>query len=336
MWYNRLSEYLIKEGYTNNVIFHCVFIKKSNSGFAIVAVYVNDMNLVGTPEELNKTAEYLKNEFEMKDLGKTKFCLGLQIEHCASEILVHQSSYIEKILKRFGMDKAYPLSMPMVVRSMDIKKDPFRPKEDDELVLGPEVPYLSAIFALLYLAQCTRPDIAFSVNLLARYNSAPTILHWKGVKDVLRYLCGTTDMCLLYSKNSTNDQVLAGYADAGFLSDPHKARSQTGYLFKNGDTTISWRSTKQTLVATYSNHSEILALHEARYECSWLRSTIHHIRNSCGLTSKTNNPTVIHEDNAACVAQMKEGFIKGDKTKHISSKFFSAHELQKAKVIEVK
>ena len=107
-------------------------------------------------------------------------------------------------------------------------------------------------------------------------------------------------------------------------------------MFKNGDTAISWRSTKQTLVATSSNHSEIIALHEASRECSWLRLMIHHIRNSCGLTSKTDNPTVIHEDNAACVAQMKERFIKGDKTKHISPKFFSAHELQKAKVIEVR
>ncbi|KAM1569796.1 hypothetical protein ACFX10_034874 [Malus domestica] len=77
MWYNRLSEYLIKEGYANNVICPCVFIKKSNTGFAKVALFIDDMNLVGTLEELNKTAEYLKSEFEMKDLGKTKYCLGL-------------------------------------------------------------------------------------------------------------------------------------------------------------------------------------------------------------------------------------------------------------------
>ncbi|KAM2774472.1 hypothetical protein COP1_019357 [Malus domestica] len=101
MWYNRLSEYLIKEGYANNVICPSMFIKKSNTGFTIVAVYVDDMNLVGTPEELNKTAEYLKSEFEMKNLGKTKYCLGLQIEHCDNGILVHQSAYIEKILKRW-------------------------------------------------------------------------------------------------------------------------------------------------------------------------------------------------------------------------------------------
>ena len=56
MWYNRLSEYLLKEGYVNNPICPCVFIKKSETGFAIIVVYVNDLNLVGTPEELTKTA----------------------------------------------------------------------------------------------------------------------------------------------------------------------------------------------------------------------------------------------------------------------------------------
>ena len=77
MWYNRLSEYLLKEGYVNNPICPCVFIKKSEIGFAIIAVYVDDLNLVGAHEELTKTAEYLEKEFEMKDLGKTKFFLGL-------------------------------------------------------------------------------------------------------------------------------------------------------------------------------------------------------------------------------------------------------------------
>jgi hypothetical protein len=77
-----------------------------------------------------------------------------------------------------------------------VKKNPFRPREDDEKILGPKVPYLSAIDALMYLANCTWPDIAFSVNLLARYSSAPTRRHWNGVKHVLHYLRGTTNMRL--------------------------------------------------------------------------------------------------------------------------------------------
>ena len=77
MWYNRFSEYLLKEGYMNNLLCPCIFIKKSETRFAIMAVYVDDLNLVGTLEELTKTKNYLKNEFEMKDLGKTKFYLSL-------------------------------------------------------------------------------------------------------------------------------------------------------------------------------------------------------------------------------------------------------------------
>ena len=66
----------------NNSICECVFIKKVAIGFAIIAVYVDDLNLIGTPEELIKTMDYLKKEFEMKYLRKTKYCLGLHIEHC--------------------------------------------------------------------------------------------------------------------------------------------------------------------------------------------------------------------------------------------------------------
>ncbi|XP_059639250.1 secreted RxLR effector protein 161-like [Cornus florida] len=163
------------------------------------------------------------------------------------------------------MDKAHPLRSPMVVRSLDIKKYHFRPQEDDEELFDPEVPYLNAIGAFLYLANCTRPDIIFPVNLLARYSFAPTRKHWNGIKHILRYLRGTTDMGLFYSK-APNSQLI-GYADAGYLSDPHKAYSQTRYVFTCGGTAISWRSMKQTMIATSSNHSKILPIHEASREC---------------------------------------------------------------------
>jgi Reverse transcriptase (RNA-dependent DNA polymerase) len=77
MWYNQLSEYLIKERYKSNIISQCVFIKRSISSFTIIAVYVDDLNIIGSPEEIKKTAKLLKNEFEMKDLGVTNLCLGL-------------------------------------------------------------------------------------------------------------------------------------------------------------------------------------------------------------------------------------------------------------------
>ena len=133
----------------------------------------------------------------------------------------------------------------------------------------------------MYLATCTRPDIDFPVNLLVKYSYAPTQRHWISIKHILRYLKGASDMGLFYSKESK--QQLPEYADAGYLSDPHKGRSQTGYVFSCNGAATSWKSVKQTMVATSSNHSKILALHEASRECIWLRSMIQHIQESCGL-----------------------------------------------------
>ncbi|GJU48086.1 retrovirus-related pol polyprotein from transposon TNT 1-94 [Tanacetum coccineum] len=103
---------------------------KTTSGFVIIAVYVDDLNIIGTSKEINEVVVHLKKEFEMKDLAKS-------------------------------------LSTPMVGRSLNVDNDPFRPCKEDEDVPGPETPYLSAIRALMYLANCTRPDISFVVNLLA-------------------------------------------------------------------------------------------------------------------------------------------------------------------------
>jgi hypothetical protein len=118
----------------------------------------------------------------MKDLRQTKICLGLQLEHFHSGIFIYQAVYVQKILEKFNVDKSYPAKTLMVVRSLDIENDPFRPRKEEEEILGPHVPYLSAIGALMYLANNTKPDIVFAVNLLARHSAAPTKRHRVGVK----------------------------------------------------------------------------------------------------------------------------------------------------------
>ncbi|XP_049372065.1 secreted RxLR effector protein 161-like [Solanum verrucosum] len=139
----------------------------------------------------------------------------------------------------------------MVVRSLDINKGPFRPQENDEELLGDETPYLSAIGALMYLASITRPDICFVVSLLARFSSCPTRIHLKGVNHIFRYLQGTIDMGWLYSNASKSE--LIGYADASYLSDPHKVRSQKNYLF-------TWR------------YNYIMAFDETNNSCYFFKS----------------------------------------------------------------
>jgi len=123
---------------------------------------------------------------------------------------------------------------------------------------------------------------------------------------------------------------LVGYVDASFLFDPHKGRSQIGYMFTCESIVILWRSVKQTLIATSSNHLEIIAIHEASQECIWLRSVIQHIREMCGLSTIKDRLIILYEDNIACITQIR------NRTKHISPKFFYTHELQKRSDIDVK
>jgi hypothetical protein len=107
MWFNRLSSFLMQRGYINNDDCPCVFIKKSSDGFCIISV--------GTTRDIEEAMAYLKTEFEMKDLTKTKFCLGLQLEHLLEGVFVHQSTYTKRVLEKFNMNECNPLRTPMIV-----------------------------------------------------------------------------------------------------------------------------------------------------------------------------------------------------------------------------
>jgi hypothetical protein len=223
MWCNRLKEFLLNKGYNNSDDFPCVFIRRSSTRFYIISVYVDDLNIIGHAKDIDEAHNHLKTEFEMKDLGRIKFCLGLQLEHIQMGILTHQSAYLQKVLEKFNMDKVYPLRTPMIVRALEKDNDPFRSKQEVEEVLGLEYPYLSVIGVLMYLANNTRPDITFAVNCLARHSVALTMRHWNGIKDILRYLRSMTDLILFFRKNQ--DHRLIRYVDVGYLFGPQNARS---------------------------------------------------------------------------------------------------------------
>jgi hypothetical protein len=103
MWHNQLKEFLLNKDYTNNDDCPCVFICKSSIGSCIILVYVDDLNIIGTEIDINETRDHIKIESEIKDFGKTKFCLGLQLEYVPKCILIHQSAYVHNILEKFNM-----------------------------------------------------------------------------------------------------------------------------------------------------------------------------------------------------------------------------------------
>jgi hypothetical protein len=213
-----------------------------------------------------------------------------------------------------------------------MQEDPYQPCSEEEKIVDRNK-YLTAVGAFTYLTTHTRPDIAFATNILARHSQKPTARHWSGVKHLLRYLRGTEDLGLYYRKDAQGEIV--GYADLGFKTDEISGKSQTGYIFLKNGAPISWKSSKQTVTATSTNHAELLAFHEACRKAVWLRTMQSIFNKQCKMDQQIT-PTVIFEDNAACITQMNTGFIKADRVKHISPHIFGfAQDLIESRQIKV-
>ncbi|XP_062089758.1 secreted RxLR effector protein 161-like [Humulus lupulus] len=122
------------------------------------------------------------------------------------------------------------------------------PKGSLEVQEMQKIPYASAVGSLMYAQVCTRPDIAYIVGVLGRYLSNPGIDYWKAAKKVMRYLKKTRDYMLTY-RRSDHFEII-GYSDSDFAGCQDSRRSTSGYIYLLGGGAMSWRSAKQTLIAS--------------------------------------------------------------------------------------
>ncbi|XP_059073222.1 secreted RxLR effector protein 161-like [Cryptomeria japonica] len=121
----------------------------------------------------------------------------------------------------------------------------------------------------LIYATTTRPDISFAVGVLSRFMQQPKETHWLAAKRILRYLQGSQNYGLKYSK--TNQFSLVGYSDSDYAGDSTDGKSTSGYLMYLGSALISWRSKKQSVPATSSSEAKYMAAFEATWEILWFR-----------------------------------------------------------------
>ena len=134
------------------------------------------------------------------------------------------------------------------------------PKNELEREQMRNIPYASIVGSLMYAQVCTRPNIAFVVGMLRRYQSNPRIENWTVAKKVLRYLQGTKDYKLIYQRSDNLEVV--GYSDSYFVGCVDSRRSTAEYIFMMANGAISWRSAKQSLVATSTMEVEFISLFE--------------------------------------------------------------------------
>ncbi|KAM1386266.1 hypothetical protein ACFX1X_032946 [Malus domestica] len=226
----KFDEKVTHIGFTENKVDDCIYFKSIGSKFIFLILYVDDILLASNDLNLLlETKLLLSNTFDMKDLGEASFVLGIEIKRDRSRNLlgISQRSYIEKILKRFNMEGCSGGEVPMS-KGDKLNKEQC-PKNDLERKTMLNKPYASLVGSLMYAQVCTRPDLAYSISVLGRYQSNPGEQHWVAAKKVMRYLQRTKSHMLVYGK-SENLKVV-GYSDSDFAGCTDNRRSTSGYLF---------------------------------------------------------------------------------------------------------
>ena len=188
--------------------------------------------------------------------------------------------------------------------------------------------YRQLIGALLYLAVNTRPDITASVAILSQHNKQPSSADWTEIKRVGRYLKGTKDYELILGQQKKEEELI-GYADADWAENREDRRSNSGYVFRYLNATISWGCRKQTCVALSSTEAEYVALAEACQESIWISLLLE------DFLDRKKNTTVIFEDNQSCLKLISNKKFS-HRTKHIDTKFHLVKELKEGGTLDFK
>ncbi|GKU99886.1 hypothetical protein SLEP1_g12666 [Rubroshorea leprosula] len=258
-WHQKFDEVVLANGFKLNEADKCVYSKFKNGQGVLICLYVDDMLIFGTNiEQVEETKRFLSRNFSMKDMGAVDVIFGIKIHRDGDNLILSQSHYIEKVLKKFNFYDCAIVSTPF---------DPnVRLTSNDGKPIA-QLEYSRVIGCLMYAMICTRPNIAYAVGKLSRYTSNPNSLHWQGIHRVLKYLKKTMYYGICYNGYPS---VLEGFTDASWITDHEDHKSTTGWIFMLGGGAVSWGSKKQTCITDSTMAAEFIALNSACKEVALL------------------------------------------------------------------
>jgi len=243
-WNKTLDSKLIKFGFTQLISDPCVYIKWDGDKISIITVWVDDLLLFASTDELmTKIKNYIKSKWEATDIGEPNKIVGIEITINENSVSISQQKYIENILRQEHMINANPVGTPLD-HNVQIEPNP------DGNQGSHSNSYVRLLGELQWVANVTRPDITYAVNKLAMYTTNPSLQHVSALKRILRYLAGTKNLGITYSENPDRDQLSTlslfyGYADVAYANSDD-LKSTSGYVFLASGGVIIWKSKKQT------------------------------------------------------------------------------------------
>ncbi|CAM8890311.1 unnamed protein product [Rhodiola kirilowii] len=260
-WYERLTVFLVDHGYVQGGVDKTLFVKHTRSDFIIAQIYVDDIVFGSNTQKLvDQFVEQMQKEFKMSMVGEMNYFLGLQVIQKEDGIFISQSKYAKNLIKKFELEKATHKRTPAATHLKMTKYDAGT-KVDQTL-------YRSMIGSLLYLT-ASRPDIAYAVGVCARYQVDPKESHLLQVKRIIKYVCGTIDFGIWYTKDT--NPYLVGYCNADWAGNAEDRKSTSGGCFFLGNNLVSWFTKKQNSISLSTIEAEYIVVGSCCTQLLWMK-----------------------------------------------------------------
>lgn len=270
---------------------------------------MDDLFVTGTTLKIIQDFKQgMSSKFEMSDLGKLTYYLGIEVLQSNNGITLKQESYAEKIIKEASMESCNRALTPMD-SSLKLSK-----AEKEEEIDATN--YRKIVGCLRYLLH-TRPDLSYAVGVLSRYMQSPRTSHGAAMKHVLRYLQGTKSYGLNFKRKG--DKKLIGYSDSSHDINQDDGKSTAGHIFYFGESPITWCSQKQPTVALSSCEAEFMAATAAACQAIWLQDLLHEV------TGWNRESITLYVDNQSAIALTKNPVFHG-RSKHINKRYHFIRE----------
>ncbi|XP_070035123.1 uncharacterized mitochondrial protein AtMg00810-like [Nicotiana tomentosiformis] len=279
-WNIKLTEALVKGGYSQSAHDHSLFTKKTGPHIVIIQEYVDDFLMTRSNIELIEEAKQtLHSSFKVKDLGELRYFLGIEVLRSKEGILLTQRKYALQLISEAGLAAAKPIFTPIELNqkltTMDYDKHVGVKGYEELEDIGS---YQRLIGKLLYLT-ITRPGLSFAVQDAAL--------------RVVGYVKSAPGLGILLCTGPINS--ISAYYDSDWASCPNTRRSVIGYIIKLGDSLLSWKSKKQQTVSQNSAEAEYRSLAAAAEEITWFLGLLKELQ------VHVHQPVPLHCDSKAAL-----------------------------------
>ena len=290
---------------------HCVFVHRGE-GYAIV--YVDEILIITKDKSsMAELKSKLIQRYKSRDLGPEGFYLGIRIVRDRKNrvISLTMDSYFDRLAEEYHLQEAPAVHTPLPTSAVKLNKRPDNDKADDKAINH----FQSLVAKLLYPAQIVRPDIAWSVNFLARFASNPTDEQIALLRRVVVYCKTHATLGITYKYNpdfyQQDNLNFSVYSDVAY-ADNLERKSSAGYVAQLLNAPVSFKAYRQRIVTSSSTEAEFVALTYAAKEAAWIRRLLQQV----GYNGTDVKPTALYSDNLPAV-QLVKNPGHHERTKHI-------------------